>query len=43
MKNYVCTVCGYVYDGDIPFQQQPDDYTCPVCDVGREDFAEEDA
>lgn len=28
---YVCSVCGYVYDGNIPFEQLPDDWTCPVC------------
>lgn len=28
---YVCSVCGYVYDGEIPFEQLPDDYVCPVC------------
>lgn len=30
-KSYVCTVCHYAYDGDIPFEELPDDYTCPVC------------
>lgn len=28
---YVCSVCGYVYDGDIPFEELPDDYKCPIC------------
>lgn len=28
---YKCSVCGYVYDGDIPFENLPDDYTCPIC------------
>jgi len=28
---YVCSVCGYEYDGDIPFEELPDDYTCPIC------------
>lgn len=28
---YVCSVCGYVYDGDIPFEELPDDYVCPIC------------
>lgn len=30
-KKYVCSVCGYVYDGDIPFENLPDDYCCPIC------------
>lgn len=28
---YVCSVCHYVYDGDIPFEELPDDYVCPIC------------
>ena len=28
---WVCGVCGYVYDGETPFEELPDDYTCPVC------------
>ena len=27
MKKYVCTVCGYVYEGD----ELPEDYECPLC------------
>ncbi len=26
-----CSVCHYVYDGDIPFEDLPDDYICPLC------------
>lgn len=33
-----CTVCHYIYDGDIPFNELPDDYTCPLCGVGKEFF-----
>ncbi|MEG2233805.1 MAG: flavin reductase [Oscillospiraceae bacterium] len=28
---YVCSICGYVYDGEIPFEELPDDYVCPIC------------
>jgi flavin reductase (DIM6/NTAB) family NADH-FMN oxidoreductase RutF/rubredoxin len=28
---YRCKVCGYVYDGDTPFEELPDSYICPVC------------
>ena len=28
---YVCGVCGYVYEGDVPFEELPDDFVCPVC------------
>lgn len=30
-EKYVCSICGYVYDGEIPFEELPDDYVCPVC------------
>lgn len=26
-----CSVCGYEYDGDIPFEELPEDYVCPIC------------
>lgn len=37
-NKYVCDICGYVYDGEIPFEDLPDDYKCPVCGVGKEHF-----
>ena len=40
MKKYVCTVCGWVYDGEIPFEQLPDDYVCPLCGVGKDQVEE---
>lgn len=39
-KKYVCTVCHYEYDGDVPFEELPDDYVCPICGVGKELFEE---
>jgi rubredoxin len=52
MDRYVCTVCGYVYDpeqGDpdngvepgTKFEDLPDDWVCPVCGAGKEDFEKE--
>ncbi len=49
MKKYVCSVCGYVYDpekGDpdsgiapgTAFEDIPDDWSCPLCGVGKSDF-----
>lgn len=35
---WVCSVCGYIYDGDIPFEDLPDDYTCPVCRQPKSKF-----
>jgi flavin reductase (DIM6/NTAB) family NADH-FMN oxidoreductase RutF len=37
-KVWICSVCHYVYDGEIPFEQLPDDYKCPVCGKGKEYF-----
>lgn len=33
-KGYVCKVCGYVYEGD----ELPEDFVCPLCKHGAEDF-----
>ena len=33
---YECTVCHYIYEGDIT--QEPDDYVCPICGVGKDMF-----
>ena len=33
-KQWVCSVCGYVYEGD----EVPDDFECPLCHHGKEDF-----
>ncbi len=49
MDKYECMVCGYVYDpeeGDpdsdiapgTPFANLPDDWVCPVCGAGKDDF-----
>lgn len=49
IMKYVCTVCGYIYDpalGDpdngiapgTEFVDLPEDWTCPLCGVPKEDF-----
>jgi rubredoxin len=49
MKRYQCTLCDYIYDpaeGDpdndiapgTPFEELPDDWTCPDCGAAKEDF-----
>ena len=51
MKKYVCDVCGWEYDeaegceeyGIAPgtkFEDLPDDFTCPLCAVGKDMFSE---
>ena len=45
MAKWECDICGYVYDEEvegIPFTELPDDWTCPDCGVGKEDFSEID-
>ncbi len=48
--NYVCDICGYIYDpavgdpdNDIPsrthFKDLPDGWECPECGVGVEEFS----
>ena len=34
-KGYVCKICGYVHEGDLP-----DDFICPLCKHGAADFEE---
>ncbi len=39
--SYRCTVCGYVYDEEkegTPFDQLPDEWTCPVCNAPKDAF-----
>jgi len=36
MKKFVCTVCGFEYEGDT----LPEDYECPLCGVGADQFEE---
>lgn len=49
---YVCTVCGYVYDEAIgepengiepgtKWEDVPEDYLCPLCQMGKEYFEEQ--
>jgi len=51
MKQWKCTICGYIYDpvsGDpdngvapgTPFEKIPDDWCCPVCGAGKDMFEE---
>jgi rubredoxin len=53
MQKYICMLCGYVYDpadgdavGDVEpgtaFADVPDDWTCPICGAGKDEFEETD-
>lgn len=50
MQKYVCEVCGWEYDPEVgvpeagiapgtPFEELPDDFECPLCSVGKDQFA----
>lgn len=52
MKTWVCTVCGWIYEeaeGDadydlapgVKFEDLPEDFVCPLCGAGKEDFEEQ--
>ena len=51
MKKYVCDVCGYEYDPEVgdpengiaagtTFEDLPEDWVCPLCGVGKDEFSE---
>ncbi len=51
MKKYRCDVCGYVYDPEVgddaaeiaagtSFDDLPEDWECPVCGAGKDEFSE---
>lgn len=42
---FVCQLCGYVYDEaaeGTKFEDLPDDYVCPICGAGKDQFTPED-
>lgn len=52
MDKYVCSVCGFTYDPEkglpelgipagTPFEELPEDFTCPVCGVSKDVFVKE--
>jgi rubredoxin len=54
MDKYVCVVCSYVYDpekGDpdsgvepgTPFDKLSEDWVCPVCGAGKDQFEKQPA
>ncbi|MBQ8736930.1 MAG: rubredoxin [Bacteroidaceae bacterium] len=50
MGKYVCDVCGWIYDPaegneefgiapGTPFEELPDNFECPLCSVGKDQFS----
>ncbi len=53
MEKYICQVCGYLYDPSVgdpsngvaagtKFEDIPDDWVCPECGVGKDQFIKEE-
>jgi len=51
MKQYICEVCGWIYDETVGWPEEgfkagtkfddiPDDWYCPECGVSKMDFVE---
>ena len=52
MDKYVCEPCGWTYDPEegceeqviapgTAFEDLPDDFVCPICGAGKEEFVKE--
>ncbi|AIY82993.1 Rubredoxin [Clostridium baratii] len=50
MQKYICDVCGYIYDPEVgdpdngvaagtSFADVPEDWVCPLCGVGKDQFS----
>ncbi len=37
-EKWVCSICGYVYEGTTPFEELPGDFKCPICKQPKEVF-----
>ncbi len=33
MKQYICSICGYIHDGEVP-----ENFQCPICKAGKDAF-----
>jgi rubredoxin len=49
MQKYICTLCDYIYDPEVgddtqgvapgtSFDDLPDEWVCPDCGAGKEEF-----
>ncbi len=52
MEKYICDICGYVYDEELgdpdngvapgtKWADVPEDWVCPLCMVGKDQFSQE--
>ena len=53
MSKYICDVCGWEYDEEVGamdaniaagtnFEDLPNDFQCPICGVGKNEFTKEE-
>ena len=45
MSQYICKICGHIYDEDeegVAWSDLPDDWACPICDADKSSFERED-
>lgn len=43
--NYTCSVCGFKYEEKsekIPFDQLPEDWSCPICNAEKVEFTKDE-
>ena len=40
MKQYVCSICGYIHDETVggKWEDLPADWKCPICKAGKDAF-----
>lgn len=41
MASYICAACGHVYhdsEEEVPFDQLPDDWRCPICGSTKDKY-----
>ena len=42
-RRYKCLACGFIYDDaeeEVPFEELPEDWTCPICGADKNEFIE---
>ena len=45
MSQYVCSICGYVYDEameTMKWEDVPEDWLCPICSMDKDVFSKEE-
>lgn len=41
LKHWKCSICGYIYNGETPFEELSEDWVCPLCNQPKSVFVEE--